>query len=618
MALLTWQQFVKQQGIASLPLHEQKRRFLRENQQRMQRDWFVMNTSFGGAQSGVSAAGTSGAGIDGPLNGATVTAAGVSVTTDTLGRFQFPIELTESDQVVITGGTDSITGLAFEGELKGFISGPENIISPITTLAAAAVEQGVYEFYTDAIDYVIDTLMPAFGFYTNENTRTEILTKDFIEASLTDSEEAFTAQAFSTYIDSTVELAAAMLLGTRTNSYGDVTDMAAAKSILYQHIVNNDGLVFDDFASTEVVEYDTAFAAAAQLIDTTTTELGAYLTTINNNQKLDSNYRTAAIQSANRATKGVLKNTITAVKRGEIDASTITMDIDVIESSVATEFANLEKLESNRENVTSPTVSTSKPIIESNYTKVSYKLTGDRTPELTTYDLATPVYYYGAGINSGTALYINQQDVLYGLSEILPGAAKPTAWTALTSRKVDPINPTSIIFYNWPTEIATTEYNGAITSTINPSHLPYGQTINLIYQFTRGLTLYASSAPSSSSSYVQIGPFATINTTNSTRTELVGNFRIVTIADTIITSNINYNKWLTAFNQYFLVAESTREGITLYDVLFASSYLSGSWTNTSPSVSSGTFAATFSIRKQLQPLPPPTGSDQSTTPPKKV
>lgn len=618
MALLTWQQFVKQQGIASLPLHEQKRRFLRENQQRMQRDWFVMNTSFGGAPSGVSAAGTSGAGIDGPLNGATVTAAGVSVTTDTLGRFQFPIELTESDQVVITGGTDSITGLAFEGELKGFISGPENIISPITTLAAAAVEQGVYEFYTDAIDYVIDTLMPAFGFYTNENTRTEILTKDFIEASLTDSEEAFTAQAFSTYIDSTVELAAAMLLGTRTNSYGDVTDMAAAKSILYQHIVNNDGLVFDDFASTEVVEYDTAFAAAAQLIDTTTTELGAYLTTINNNQKLDSNYRTAAIQSANRATKGVLKNTITAVKRGEIDASTITMDIDVIESSVATEFANLEKLEANRENVTSPTVSTSKPIIESNYTKVSYKLTGDQTPELTTYDLATPVYYYGAGINSGTALYINQQDVLYGLSEILPGAAKPTAWTALTSRKVDPINPTSIIFYNWPTEIATTGYNGAITSTINPSHLPYGQTINLIYQFTRGLTLYASSAPSSSSSYVQIGPFATINTTNSTRTELVGNFRIVTIADTIITSNINYNKWLTAFNQYFLVAESTREGITLYDVLFASSYLSGSWTNTSPSVSSGTFAATFSIRKQLQPLPPPTGSDQSTTPPKKV
>jgi hypothetical protein len=618
MALLTWQQFIKQQGIVSLPLHEQKRRFLWENQQRMQRDWFVMNTAFGGAPGSAAASGTSGAGIDGPLNGATVTAAGVSVTTDTLGRFQFPIELTESDQVVITGGTDSITGLAFEGELKGFISGPENIISPITTLAAAAVEQGVYEFYTDAIDYVIDTLMPAFGFYTNENTRTEILTKDFIEASLTDSEEAFTAQAFSTYIDSTVELAAAMLLGTTTNSHGDVTDMAAAKSILYQHIVNNDGLVFDDFASTEVVEYDPAFASAAQLIDTTTTELGAYLTTINNNQKLDSNYRTAAIQSANRATKGVLKNTITAVKRGEIDASTITMDIDVIQSSVDTEFANLTKLEANRENVTLPTVSTSKPIIESDYTKVSYKLVDDRLPELTTYDLTTPVYYYGAGINSGTALYINQQDVLYGLSETLPGDRKPTAWTALTSQKVDPINPRSIIFYNWPTEIATTGYAGTVTSTINPSHLPYGQTINLQYQFTRGLTLYASSAPSSSSSYVQIGPFATINTTNSTRTELVGNFRIVTIADNIITSNINYNKWLTAFNQYFLVAESTKDGIALYDVLFASSYLSGSWTNTSPSVSSGTFAATFSIRKPLQPLPPPTGSDQSTPPPKKV
>jgi hypothetical protein len=111
------------------------------------------------------------------------------------------------------------------------------------------------------------------------------------------------------------------------------------------------------------------------------------------------------------------------------------MDIDAIQSTVDTEFANLTKLEANRENVTLPTVSTSKPIIESDYTKVSYKLVGDRTPELTTYDLTTPVYYYGAGINSGTALYINQQDVLYGLSETLPGDAKPTAWTALTSKK---------------------------------------------------------------------------------------------------------------------------------------------------------------------------------------
>jgi hypothetical protein len=52
--------------------------------------------------------------------------------------------------------------------------------------------------------------------------------------------------------------------------------------------------------------------------------------------------------------------------------------------------------------------------------------------------------------------------------------------------------------------------------------------------------------------------------------------------------------------------------------LFASSYLSGTWSSISPSISSGTFAATFSIRKPLQPLPPPTGSDQSTPPPKKV
>ena len=48
MALLTWQEFSKLPAIASLPLHEQKRRFIWENQQRMQRDWFVMNTAVGG------------------------------------------------------------------------------------------------------------------------------------------------------------------------------------------------------------------------------------------------------------------------------------------------------------------------------------------------------------------------------------------------------------------------------------------------------------------------------------------------------------------------------------------------------------------------------------------
>lgn len=602
MALLTWQEFSKLPGIASLPLHEQKRQFIWENQQRMQRDWFVMNTAVGGPGSSASggASGTSGAGIDGPLNGATVTAAGTTVTTDALGRFQFPIELTESDQVVITGGTDSITGLAFNGELKGFISGSETIISPITTLAVAAVEQGIYDAYTDAVDYVIATLMPAFGFLTNETTRAEILTKDFIEASLTDSEEAFTAQSFSTYIDSAVELAAAMLQGTTTISYGEVTDIASAKSILYQHIVNNDSLVFDDFAAAEVVEYDASFASAAQLIDTTTTELGAYLIGINNNQKLDSNYRTAAIQSANRATKGVFKNTVTAVKKGDLDPSTIAIDSTVIQSSVDTEFENLEKLEAGRENVTTPELS-SKPLTVSDFTHVSYKLAGDRTETLTPTRLTTDVQYYGEYVVPGTTLYITApDDAIYALNEPVPILTESAAWTTLTPAGIDPVDPLSIIFYNWPDQLASTGYDGVVVSTSIPKYLPSNRQIVLEYQFTRSTKLYASTAPSSSSSYETIGPFADISTSNATRTELVGNFRIVTIADEIITSNASYNSWLDAFYQYFLVwQEADKNGVVKYEILFANSHLTPSpWVTLSNNVQKGgTFNTTFSGKK---------------------
>ena len=114
MALITWQEFSRRPEIKSLPLHEQKKQFLWENQRRAEENWFLEAQLMNGGGGG---GGFSGIGIDGPIAGATVASSAGVTTTNAQGEFTFTS--TPVGPITVTGGTDAITGLAFEGELVG-------------------------------------------------------------------------------------------------------------------------------------------------------------------------------------------------------------------------------------------------------------------------------------------------------------------------------------------------------------------------------------------------------------------------------------------------------------------------------------------------------------------
>lgn len=56
MAQITWQEFSRRPEIKKLPISEQKKRFIWENQQRMQRDYFL-ETELVARPSGASTSG---------------------------------------------------------------------------------------------------------------------------------------------------------------------------------------------------------------------------------------------------------------------------------------------------------------------------------------------------------------------------------------------------------------------------------------------------------------------------------------------------------------------------------------------------------------------------------
>ena len=135
--ILDWRKFVLRSDIKNLPLEEQRRKFLSEQlyhdnllseQKQRQYEFYMSQMQTKG---GNGTGGFSGQGIDGPIAGATVTSNVGTTITNAVGVFKFPTK--PSGPITLTGGTDAITGLPFEGELIGY---PEyKTISPITTFA---------------------------------------------------------------------------------------------------------------------------------------------------------------------------------------------------------------------------------------------------------------------------------------------------------------------------------------------------------------------------------------------------------------------------------------------------------------------------------------------------
>ena len=199
----SWQIFLQRPDNVNLSLQEAKQKYLKEltlfeNEERKKRDLYLeMIQSKGGFGVGFT-----GQGIDGPIAGATVLAVaeGITTTTDANGFFTF--NFIPSGDIELTGGTDTVTGVAFTGKLK---APPGSIIiSPITTAikeimnTGKSENQATAEFFEFA-SKVYDIDIPA-------GKRERIKSENFIDLAATDS-DFLKVVGLATTLESAAEIA---------------------------------------------------------------------------------------------------------------------------------------------------------------------------------------------------------------------------------------------------------------------------------------------------------------------------------------------------------------------------------------------------------------------------
>jgi hypothetical protein len=382
--ILDWRKFVLRSDIKNLPLEEQRRRFLKEqlyndtllNEQKQKQYEFYMSQMQPKGGSG----GFSGQGIDGPIAGATVTSNVGTTTTNAVGVFKFPKK--PSGPITLTGGTDAITGLPFEGELIGY---PEyKTISPITTFAhylkEASVESEKFPLTIDeAVTRTFVSSSDYFGIDLPIENKDIILQKDYIgEAIANNNKIGISAQAISTQIEAITETVGVALDGSvvasKSRDRGDTIPQFAplnrkrtAYAALGRQIIGQ-GQIIPDTITRDVVffnplnnriekgglDFENSTALGNQL--TATIE---ELTELAKQEQFTNNYLTTRIQAVNRAQKTTIKNeTRNAVEnRGSFS------NINTVSTSREVEDA-LKQIEKDKANETAPTLDGTPQLIE--------------------------------------------------------------------------------------------------------------------------------------------------------------------------------------------------------------------------------------------------------------
>ena len=366
MAHLTWLEFSSRPDIKKLPIHEQKRKYLIESDLRLQENLYLVQMYGGGA------GGFGGAAIDGPIAGATVSANTGTAITDAAGQFTLPSKPT--GPITVTGGTDAITGLAFEGELIGY---PEyKTISPITTFAhylkEASVEEAEFPLTIDeAVTKTFVSSSDYFGIDLPIENKDVILQRDYVKESIENNNKiGISAQAISTQIEAITETVGVALDGSvvaiKSRDRGDTIPQFSSrnrKRTAYAALgrqILGEGRIIPDTITRDVrffnplngrietggIEFENASALGNQLTATIDE-----LTELAKQEQFTNNYLTTRIQAVNRAQKTTIKNeTRDAVEnRGSFS------NINTVSTSKEVEEA-LNQIEKDRANETAPTL----------------------------------------------------------------------------------------------------------------------------------------------------------------------------------------------------------------------------------------------------------------------
>ena len=369
MAQIGWIQFSTRADIKDLPLHEQKKKFLLENNSRLQEDLHILNRMQG--TSATSGGGSSGVAIDGPIAGAIVSSNAGITSTDAGGNFVLPGKA--SGTITVTGGTDAITGLPYEGELIG--NANYSTISPITTFAhylreasienektpTLTIDEAITKTFTDSFDY--------FGISLPIEDKDIILQKDYIgDSILNNNKIGISAQAVATQIEAIAETVGVALEGSQqaadaTKAGKEILEFSAKnrKRTAYRALgrqanksltievskILGDVKFIDPSNGQEKagISFDNGKVLSEQ-IEATKTEL----ISLASQEQYTTNYLTTRIQAVNRAQKTVIKNEVkTTVETSKAKFS----NIETVSNSNAVKDA-LKQIEKDKANEKTP------------------------------------------------------------------------------------------------------------------------------------------------------------------------------------------------------------------------------------------------------------------------
>ena len=351
MALITWREFSTKSEIKSLPLHEQKKQFLWENQRRAEENWFLEAQLMNGGGGGGGFAGNA---SDGPLNGSTVTTDVGTTTTDALGNFTFT--QTPTSEITVTGGTDSITGVAFTGELKGF---PQyKTVSPLTTLAYHLKEEDATLTADTAVDLLFASSSTLFGIELLVADKDIMLNKDYVaESILADNQVAIAAQSIATYLESVTSMVGSALRGANSAKFTDNNAKVEGYKSISRQINNmrgakteiNPQTLFDVVKLPNGADWTVTGSldtTARQTIKTNLGNVRTQLATLSRSEAYTANYLTTQIQAINR---GVKEDYSLDAKRL---AEGTTVEFDTIDTMIGKSTGSLAQIESGKTNET--------------------------------------------------------------------------------------------------------------------------------------------------------------------------------------------------------------------------------------------------------------------------
>jgi hypothetical protein len=333
--ILDWRKFVLRSDIKNLPLEEQRRKFLSEqlyhdnllSEQKQRQYEFYMSQmqNKGGGSGGGSFGGNA---SDGPISGATVTSNVGSTTTNALGNFTF--NQTPTSEITVTGGTDSITGVAFTGELKGF---PQyKTVSPLTTLAFHLKEEDASLTADTAVDLLFASSSTLFGIELQVADKDIMLNKDYVaESILADNQVAIAAQSIATYLESVTETVGSAVKGADESDSGSNFTTKSAKVEGYRSIARQ---IRDTAGAKTEINPETLFdkvklpngnvwtttgsldTSARQTIKSSLDNVRIQLGELSRSELYNANYLTTQIQAINRGVKEDYKVQATRLAKG--------------------------------------------------------------------------------------------------------------------------------------------------------------------------------------------------------------------------------------------------------------------------------------------------------------